>query len=152
MGLHSSFSQALDPSSPRLLPSPSHPAPSMSPSAPLPPQCRSWLLRAQAVPNRAPRSRASQPQPFIFDAMGLLHLRLKHRCEKPPARPATSTPPQRSSQAYKGLSVVWLCFPGSGLDTNGLLCSGAGCPGGPGAAGRERAWDSGLSPRYYIDR
>lgn len=41
---------------------------------PLPPQCRSWLLPAQTVPSRAPRSRASQPQPFIFSVMGLLHL------------------------------------------------------------------------------
>lgn len=42
----------------------------------LPPQCRSWLLRAQVVPSRTPKSRASQPQPFIFSGTGSLHLDL----------------------------------------------------------------------------
>lgn len=73
---HSSFSRALDslPSQGSIIPTS---LPPISSFVPLPPQCRSWLLRAQAVPSRAPRSRASQPQPFIFSAMGLLHLGLE---------------------------------------------------------------------------
>ena len=130
--------------------------PPVSSSAPLPPQCRSWLLRAQAVPNRAPRSRASQPQPFIFDAKGLLHLRLKHRCEKPtpfPCRPGPPPPPLPSAHPKPTKASVWS---GSAFQEAAWTQSGSSVPAPdvPEARGQrgERAWDSGLSPRYYVDR
>lgn len=109
---------------------------------PLPPQCRSWLLRAQAVPSRTPKSRASQPQPFIFGVTGSLHLDScgnRTQCEEICFPwPATLHP-----KAFQGLSVTdSIIQEQAGQGTN---ARGTGVPWDSGVRGwelRTQDWDS----------
>ena len=107
------------------------------------------------LPAGPPEAGPANPSPSSLAQWGCstwVWIGIKHRCEEPAPfspvpRPHPHPRPILHPKAYKGLSVIWLYFPGNGPDTKGLLCSGARGPGGSGAVGESAELGTwGLAP------